>query len=454
MASAEGEDARESYCFLHLSDVHFGQEKGGQVFINNDIKDELIPYLKGLAVERAEAKLLPIDGMLVTGDIAFSGKKGEYQEAAEWLAKIADAVGCDRTEVHVVPGNHDVDRKAISPGIHAMIDQVMEHGQGALDAYLANERDREGLYERFAEYRLFASGYGCRLDCEGGDAGSKDFQLRNGLKLRFAGMNSALLCRGQEEDEIPGKLFLGDKQRVIPREDGAELIILMHHPISWLADGDAAWTYFKNRARIFISGHEHTPKLHVEKVEGNGKVLQIDSGAIVPPHAGDGYGYTFNIIDIALAGSDDELEVTVSGHIWDAGTTSFRPDRERFGTSHVQSESLPCVRFERFKTNQTTIVAKTQPPAPKKEAAVPSAQPTVPLDTKKFAELRLRYFHKLTPLQRLQILIELEILPKDWNGSTTAALELSALEAVAEMGRLPELEHAINKVETGAENGA
>ncbi|WP_158682311.1 metallophosphoesterase [Sphingopyxis sp. MG] len=446
---------RTGYGFLHLSDIHFGQERGGEVFINREIKKDLVRFLKDVKAKREKAGLLPVDGVVVTGDIAFSGKANEYRDASEWLAQITDALGCKETSVHVVPGNHDVDRKKISPGVHAIIDQVMEKGQEALDLYLSDETDRERLYDRFSEYRVFAAGYGCRLDREGGAAGTKDFPLRNGLKLRFIGMNSALICRGRDEDAEPGKLFLGAKQRAVSMDDGVEQIILMHHPISWLADGPDSWNYFKNRARIFISGHEHRPDLGVDEIEGNGTVLRIDSGATVPPKGEDGHGYTFNIIDLALDDQNAALNVVVRGYIWDRGTTSFREDHERFAGNHEHELCLPCPRFARVNVESggsgADDLAEKVAPTGSQEVA---AEASMGIDEERFAELRLKYFHSLTPLQRLEILVDLAILPSDWSGSLTSALELSAIEAIAGMGRLDDLEEAIGKYAAGAGNGA
>ncbi len=446
---------RDGYGFLHLSDVHFGQERGGKVFINREIKKDLVRFLKDVRLNREKAGLLPLDGVVVTGDIAFSGKASEYKDASEWLAQITEAIGCKETAVHVVPGNHDVDRKRISPGVHAIIDQVMQKGQDALDLYLSDETDRERLYDRFSEYRVFAAGYGCRLDREGGAAGTKDYLLRNGLKLRFIGMNSALICRGGEEDAAPGKLFLGEKQRAVTKDDGVEQIILMHHPISWLADGEDAWIHFKNRARIFISGHDHKPDLGIEEIEGNGIVLRIDLGATVPPKGEDVHGYTFNIIDLELNDQNSSLNVIVRGYIWDRGKTSFREDRERFAGNHEREVNLPCPEFARMNAEHggggTEELVEQAPSTGSHEIVV---ETSMGIDEERFAELRLKYFHSLTPLQRLEILVDLAILPSDWSGNLTSALELSAIEAIADMGRLDELEEAIGKYAAGADNGA
>ena len=76
--------------FVHLSDIHFGQEKGGRIWIHDDVKERLIDdvgrVVKSLNSGRAA-------GIIVTGDIAFGGRTSEYKEAGTWLDKVAEAAG-------------------------------------------------------------------------------------------------------------------------------------------------------------------------------------------------------------------------------------------------------------------------------------------------------------------------------------------------------------------------
>jgi metallophosphoesterase superfamily enzyme len=100
-----------SHIYIHLSDIHFGQEKGGDLYIHDDIKEQILTdareYVIGLKNEKA-------DGVIVSGDIAYAGKQQEYVNAGKWLDRLTAAVGCDVTNVQVVPGNHDIDREKIT----------------------------------------------------------------------------------------------------------------------------------------------------------------------------------------------------------------------------------------------------------------------------------------------------------------------------------------------------
>src|SRR5580698_10613562 len=96
--------------FIHLSDIHFGQETGGLVFVHRDVRDQVI---EDVGLLRDGFPNRKIDGILVTGDLAYSGLAEEYVEAGAFLDRLTERVGCPRTAVRVIPGNHDIHRKSI-----------------------------------------------------------------------------------------------------------------------------------------------------------------------------------------------------------------------------------------------------------------------------------------------------------------------------------------------------
>ena len=139
--------------YVHLSDIHFGKETGSDVYVHEDVKQRLLDDVRTL---KAASRLERMHGVIVTGDIAFSGKKSEYDAAAHWLDQLTEVIGCEKTDVLVVPGNHDIDRARISAGAQAILQQIVAGGYKQLDRFLADERDRELLYAKFHAYRRFA----------------------------------------------------------------------------------------------------------------------------------------------------------------------------------------------------------------------------------------------------------------------------------------------------------
>ncbi|MEZ6064147.1 MAG: metallophosphoesterase [Planctomycetaceae bacterium] len=100
--------AKEFYRFIHLSDIHFGQEKNGTLVIHEDARQKLIEDCAVFVRDHG-----PADGILVVGDIAFGGQPAEYKKAADWLKAVAKAGGCEEFAVRTIPGNHDIDRKKV-----------------------------------------------------------------------------------------------------------------------------------------------------------------------------------------------------------------------------------------------------------------------------------------------------------------------------------------------------
>src|SRR5437016_1580697 len=92
------------YRFVQLSDIHFGQERGGSLPPHEDVRHTLLADTTQLAESRGPAHLV-----IVVGDTAFAGKEVQYKRAGEWLDQLTRAVKCRENDVRVVPGNHDCD---------------------------------------------------------------------------------------------------------------------------------------------------------------------------------------------------------------------------------------------------------------------------------------------------------------------------------------------------------
>lgn len=97
--------------FVHVSDIHFGQEKDDRVYIHDDVKQQLIVDARDVVATIGHGSA---HGILVTGDIAQSGKSSEYEVAGRWLDELAASVGVEPHRVQMVPGNHDLDRSKLS----------------------------------------------------------------------------------------------------------------------------------------------------------------------------------------------------------------------------------------------------------------------------------------------------------------------------------------------------
>jgi metallophosphoesterase superfamily enzyme len=424
--------------FVHISDIHFGQEKrSGEVVVNNDVKDRLV---EDAARELKKLGKYPASGILVTGDIAYGGKFQEYKDAGQWLDKLAAAIGCSKTAVHLVPGNHDVDRKEIGSGLELMLREVGEKGEPLLDKYLADVADRKLLYARFAAYIPFAEGYNCPLDGEGGLAGDKPVALGEGRSLRFIGLNTALTCsKGQKED---GLLLVGEKQRVLPMDPGVELVVLAHHPMRWLRDGPDAFKFIKNRARVLITGHEHDPAVTVEPTPDGHALLVMAAGATVPP-SDERLLYTYNLIDFDLGGDKRELLVSVHPRSWADEKKNFEEDDAPLkGQDRVFKLACPNFCIE---DPGPAMQSADETAAEVTVDSLSEESQSAPMD-ESFALVLLRFFRDLAPGQRIRVLVRLGELPDDWDDELSHAIERQVVDNLAHSGKLNDLSNAIDWV--------
>jgi predicted phosphodiesterase len=435
--------------FVHLSDIHFGQEKGAELYVHNDVKDRLIDDA------RTQVKIHSggtANGVIVSGDIAYAGKAQEYKDAAAWLDRLTAAIGCKKTAVQVVPGNHDIDIEGISSGCTMMLDAIREHGEVKLHTFLESLLDRENLYNRFTAYRPFAEGYDCPLDRSGGIASDRSHELSPGRTLRVIGLNSALICAKKDTE---GRLLLGARQHILPIKQGEELIVLCHHPLHWLQDSDEARKYVRNRARVFVSGHEHNPKLRIETIKPGCDLMTLEAGATVPPKAENGYTYTYNILIFDWDQQTDGLKVTIIPRAWSDKDKAFEADDHRLG-GRQPTVVLGCPNFRgdsEFEAEPISSGAESATSAPTDAGAGNEGSAAVGGQlSNDFPLLLLRFFRDLTPGQRLTILVRLKMLPDEWSDPLTHAMERRVVDRLATSGRLGELEAALNEIQRQGPN--
>ena len=430
--------------FVHLSDIHFGQEKGGRIRIHDDVKDCLIDDVK-ISAKNLESGYAA--GIIVTGDIAYGGRAPEYTVAAAWLDKVATAAGCGITDIQVVPGNHDIDRDEITELTKMMLDKIVAEGEPALDSFLKSNADRDLLFRRFLAYRPFAEGYRCPLDTNAELAEERVVELANGRAIRFIRLNSALVCSKNDEE---GKLLLGARQRVLKQRPGEELVVLSHHPVHWFQDSEDALLFIRNRARVFISGHEHSPSVKTERIEDGRDLMTLAAGASVPPNSDDTFRYCYNFIEFDWDAEVDGLSVHVRPQVWVNGEKRFGADDASLGGRDPRV-TLACPNFR----NVPRVTAM-----PTEEAVVDSASASVIItalndhDRKAREEavvdtyqlLLLRFFRDISPAQRVAILASLGALPPNWKGELSESFERKAFDGLVKAGRSDELRSELCKL--------
>ncbi|MBL4603039.1 MAG: metallophosphoesterase [Emcibacteraceae bacterium] len=435
--------------YIHLSDIHFGQEKGGDVIIHDDVRDRLIDDAVGqlsiLGVKKA-------DGIIITGDIAYSGKEAEYLKAGQFFDTMAEAIGCERTSIQIVPGNHDIDHSKIDKLTHWMLNEISTKGEAVLDEFLEERSSRNLLYQRFHAYRPFAEAYDCSLDSKGGTASDHRIELAPGKFLRFYGLNSALIC--QKKDK-PGQLLLGARQRVLPVTPGEELIVLSHHPLHWLRDNEDARRYVQNRARVFISGHEHMPAVTQDPEDTGCDILMLAAGAATPPKATQDYNFTYNIIKFDISEDKEQLITYIYPRCWADENKKFQADRDGLGTEGlVFYLNCPNFRDGAVAESQKGLEALSENSVHSEGIAESLndkviEEPVVSSDTdeiENYPLLLLKFFRDISPDKRHLILDRMGSVPEEISDTLTLAQERLILDSLRSTGKLLELREAIEDI--------
>jgi calcineurin-like phosphoesterase family protein len=438
--------------FVHVSDIHFGQERDHVVHIHDDVKKELITDAAEVITGLASG---PAQGILVTGDIAFSGKAEQYEAAGKWLDTLADGVGCPIHRVQMIPGNHDLDRDKLSIGASKLLDFIREGGAAEYEKVISNEHDRATLFARFEEYGRFCIGYNCGLDEEAKYATNLRIEVGPDRWIRFVRLNSSLLCHGDERDDQP-ELVMGERQFVIPRHEGEENVVLAHHPLNWYKDAVNVRRYVRSRARVFISGHEHDPKVSIDKVEEGCDVLMLAAGAAVPFKSNDIYTYTYNIIEFDWDYSTNCLVVTIHPRAWNPAKTCFEADDKRLGGKEPRfilgspnfRRADPVSAAQEADVGGGVLATELMVELVPAEGVETLAGETVPMppDAEGYELTLLRFFRDLYESERLKILVELDAIPAETNERMNQGLERKLFDWLVREGRLSDIISMIDRL--------
>ena len=220
-------------CWLHLSDFHFTADN--DQFSQNVACNALLKDVTGRVDENG-----PIDFVLVTGDIAFSGQEAEYELAAIFMQKLSEAASVDISRFFFVPGNHDVDRH-VHEFAHVGALQILT-SQQEVDRALGDVDRIADLVARQAAYRNFLTALTPDQErIETADSlGYVTLLCLDVLRIAIVGLNSSWLS-GSNGDNL--KLVIGERQvtnalDLVRDFDPHVTIAMAHHPIEWLADWD------------------------------------------------------------------------------------------------------------------------------------------------------------------------------------------------------------------------
>jgi hypothetical protein len=418
---------------IHLSDIHFGQERNGEVFVHDDVRDRLKADVALLAKRQG-----PPDLILVTGDMAFSGNSKEFEVAAAWLDDLANCAGCRPKKVRTVPGNHDCDRSAnrtVADVLHGAIRGASpREALNMLDSVLTEDPQSNALLPKFAGYRKFTATYGCDGGQNGVPVWFEDLPLGRDVTLRLFGLNSVRISDGYD---ARGNMLLGRDQHVIPVKENVINAVMMHHPLDWCIDREDAQRYFRNRVAMLMTGHQHRADLRKLADANGNEWLEIDSGATNPPDTGGLYQFTYNWLEISL-GTDQRLRVNVYPRVWLPTRTSFAADTQRLAGTESAEFVLDCfgpLRGAQSVSQSATFDTPRGLPEWSNDMRIE--------DDEAFSTLRYLFWRYLGWWERLNVLVQIDVLPRTASQPVPQTLERLAMETARKQGKLGKLWDAV-----------
>lgn len=110
-ATSRGVWHSKGHYALHLSDLHFGEHHAFRNQLSRGLEVARESLLEALLqdLETIEIKDRDIALVLVTGDLTWAGESHEFANAENFFDVLCRKVGLHRSQVIIVPGNHDIE---------------------------------------------------------------------------------------------------------------------------------------------------------------------------------------------------------------------------------------------------------------------------------------------------------------------------------------------------------
>jgi len=347
----------DSLLFVHLSDIHFTGQSGDTCFdLDADIRNELQRDARALI-----AQLGQVTGILVAGDIAFSGINPEYEKVGTWLNGFCSELQCPEESVWVVPGNHDVCRDTVKKSkitrdAHERL-RARAASPESIDAeirdYCCDPVAARALFDPLIDYNKFAARYQCNIGPTR-PFWERDFQLQHGTTIRLRGLSSVLVS---DEHDSKGNLFLGTAQATVRRDDSVEYIVLCHHPPDWLLDQDTVKDQLESKVRIQLFGHKHFQRL----LTINDSV-RLTAGAMHPERKDKNWEPTYNFLQCGHL-DNGSFYVRIYSRQWHKQTCKFltAPDPST-GNEYFEKTWQSAVKESRSTTQRVDLKQAQIPP--------------------------------------------------------------------------------------------
>ena len=279
---------------VHLSDIHFVEGANPAATRVLQIKSAVLSE----SVEVTDILLV------ISGDVAYSGKQAEYSLATEFISELEKALagikGVQFLGTVIVPGNHDCDFEGesdVRTVLMSTIDNVVGNVTAENDVVEQMLKVQRTFFEFEAliwrthpqKERLF---WARELESSAG-------------KLLVRCFNTAWLSR---EKEQPGQLFF--PVQIVPDLSGTDAALVLsvfHHPYGWLnpENSRAFKRQVETSSDVVLTGHEHDGEVYSRSSSAGANVNYVEGAALQAKDVKTG----FNFVKVDLSGKRYEVRL-------------------------------------------------------------------------------------------------------------------------------------------------
>lgn len=294
---------------LHLSDIHLRAE-------NNPITSQYE------SIAKATFSHLPCCSKLiiiVSGDIAFSGKEDEYEVAYEFLDNIKEIILSEKTieiEFVLCPGNHDCNFDESDSTREFILKSLNGENLDCIDSGIINSCTKhQSEYFKFRE--LFESDY-----LESDELWTTRKITVGDKEIIFDCIN---LAWASSKSEQQGKMIFPFEKYKNKKDFSSDLrISVLHHPLNWLEQ--RSYRDFKTHLRAIsdfvFTGHEHLNNAGTYDDIESGRTVIIEAGVLQEKTISNS---SFGVISINF----DSKENIISQYFWNEDVKCFEPKESR-----------------------------------------------------------------------------------------------------------------------------
>ena len=412
--------------FIHLSDIHFVKSSNNADDIDKDLRKAIITDLK----TNAKNILNNVKGILVTGDIAFSGNCKEYNIAKDYLNEICQIFNIKPSDVYCVPGNHDVNQDAIVRSDFIPIAQNHVDSASNIDAadsefskYISAD-NQSVLFIPIENYNDFARRFECDIS-NNKIYWQKCFELTDNFYFRIIGINSSFISNKTDHQRgIPDRLMYVGQSQIPDYSDGTATLLMCHHPPECWKFKEDMLLRINKRADIQLYGHMHSQSVNITE-----KNVILYSGAVHPTRTVDWLPrYNWFSIEGELENNERVLTIEIFPRCLSSDRDSFTIDSEcgqdknsikhKINIDKKRKETLedlqPCIHSESL----------TQPPSENNTCIV-------------FDEREIVYnFYDLSWVKQIDILTYLGLISEEDKSKSITAVLTNAINRAKEQDKL------------------